>query len=122
MKKKVAYFTIPILLIFLTCVSCKQKEGIEHVRLPVDSPMHNADRYAVITGTYISLKDTPGPNGISIGHARKKEIYKIERTQFVVQNGYTELWVQTADGWFRRSSAELYQSREKAVTAASLLQ
>lgn len=110
------------MLIFLTCISCKQKESIEHIQLPADSPMHNADRYAVITDTYISLKDTPGTNGISIGHARKKEIYKIERTQFVVRNGYTELWVQTAEGWFNRSSAELYQSREKAVKAASLLQ
>ena len=83
--------------------------------------MNEADRYAVIIETYTALKDRPGLQGISVAHARKKEIYPILGTQFVSVHGETELWVHLSSGWIKQTALELYPTQEKALTAASRL-
>ena len=89
--------------------------------LPPDSAVNDADRFAVIIETYISLKDSPGATGIIINHARRKEIYEVTGTQFVSKDAECELWVHLTDGWLQRSCVELYPSRAKAETAAARL-
>ena len=103
------------------CFSCAKHTGIEHIQLPADSPMHEADRYAVIVETYVALKDRPGAQGISVAHARKKEIYPIIGTQFVLLQGESELWVHLSEGWIKQTAVEVYPTHEKAFTAASRL-
>lgn len=111
--------TIACLLFCL--VSCTRHASLDSITLPSDSALNDADRFAVITETYISLKDSPGVNGIIVNHARRKEIYEVTGTQFVSRDSESELWVHLTDGWLQRSCVELYPSRAKAETAAARL-
>ena len=106
---------------FVVCIACVRNTGLEPVVLPADSALNEADRFAVIVETYISLKDSPGPSGIIINHARRKEIYEVIGTEFVSRNTKSELWIHLTDGWLQRSCVELYSSKEKAETAAAQL-
>ena len=107
---------------FLFCLlSCVRHSGLDSITLPSDSAVNDADRFAVIIETYISLKDSPGASGIIVNHARRKEIYEVTGTQFVSRNSESELWVHLTDGWLQRSCVELYPSRAKAETAAARL-
>ena len=108
------------LLIFAAGISaCTRNTGLDTVSLPTDSALNDADRFAVITETYISLKDSPGVQGIIINHARRGEIYEVLGTEFVSKKTQSELWIHLNGGWLQRSSVELYPSREKAETAAA---
>ncbi|MGP1529870.1 MAG: hypothetical protein ACTTI3_05960 [Treponema sp.] len=80
--------------------------------------MNNADAYVVIMQPYVSLKDSPGKNGISVGYVRKKEVYLVKGKEFAPKDTGTELWVHIANGWLARSCVEFYSSKSKAVTAA----
>jgi len=91
---------------------------LDAITLPVDSPMNNADAYVVIMQPYVSLKDNPGKNGISVGYVRKKEVYQVKGKEFVPKDTGTELWVHIANGWLARSCVEFYSSKSKAVTAS----
>jgi len=107
---------------FLFCLfSCVRYSGLDSITLPSDSALNDADQFAVIIETYISLKDSPGVSGIIVNHARRKEIYEVTGTQFVSKNSESELWVHLTDGWLQRSCVELYPSRAKAETAAARL-
>jgi len=113
-----------VVLSFFSCLflfSCTNRTTLESIILPPDSAVNDADRFAVIVETYISLKDSPGPNGIIVNHARRKEIYEVTGTQFVSKDSESELWVHLTDGWLHRSCVELYPSRAKAETAAARL-
>ena len=113
-----------VVLSFFSCLflfSCTNRTTLESIILPPDSAVNDADRFAVIVETYISLKDSPGPNGIIVNHARRKEIYEVTGTQFVSKDSEGEQWVHLTDGWLQRSCVELYPSRAKAETAAARL-
>jgi len=116
-----ALHKILITSFFLCVFSCARHTGLEVILLPPDSALKDADRFAVIVETYISLKDSPGVNGIIVNHARRKEIYEVTGTEFVPQHSNSELWVHLTGGWLQRSCVELYPSREKAETAAAQL-
>jgi len=113
-----------VVLSFFSCLflfSCTNRTTLESIILPPDSAVNDADRFAVIVETYIALKDSPGANGIIISHARRKEIYAVTGTQFVLKDSESELWVHLTDGWLQRSCVELYSSKAKAETAATRL-
>lgn len=114
---------IVVLCLFscLALFSCTNRATLDSIILPPDSAVNDADRFAVIVETYISLKDSPGANGIIVNHARRKEIYEVTGTQFVSRDSESELWVHLTDGWLQRSCVELYPSRAKAETAAARL-
>ena len=110
-----------IVCLLFCLVSCTRHTSLDSITLPPDSALNDADRFAVIIETYISLKDTPGQNGIIVNHARRKEIYEVIGTEFVSKDSESELWVHLTDGWLQRSCVELYPSRAKAETAATRL-
>ncbi|MEL3906031.1 MAG: hypothetical protein P1P65_03230 [Treponema sp.] len=120
-KNRSAVFVIAAVCIVCFCISCTRNADLDSITFPPDSALKDADRYAVIIDTYISLKDSPGNGGITVSHARRKEIYEVRGTAFVSRNAGSELWVHLTGGWLLRSSVELYPSREKAETAAARL-
>ena len=102
-------------------MACTRHISLDSITLPSDSAVNDADRFAVIIETYISLKDSPGTTGIIVNHARRKEIYEVTGTEFVLKDSESELWVHLSGGWLQRSCVELYPSRAKAETAAARL-
>ena len=119
--KGVVLYGIIAFLFALCPLSCTRHVNLDTIALPPDSALNDADRFAVITETYISLKDKPGENGIIVNHARKKEIYEVIGTEFVLKNANSVLWVHLTAGWLERSYVELYPSKGKAETAAARL-
>lgn len=118
---KITSRIIVIVCLLTGMLSCTRHTGLDTITLPTDSALKDADRFAVIVEIYISLKDSPGTSGIIVNHARRKEIYEVIGTEFVSHNSDSELWVHLTNGWLRRSSIELYPSKEKAETAAARL-
>lgn len=120
-SERITIYSIVVLCLCWCFFSCTRYATLDSITFAPDSAVNDADRFAVITETYIALKDTPGSNGIIVNHARRKEIYEVMGTQFVLKDSESELWVHLTDGWLQRSCVELYPSRAKAETAAGRL-
>ncbi len=111
-------FCLCLCLLFL---SCSKKDNLADLELPSDSAMHDANRYALIIETYISVRDKPGDDGISISHARRLDIFKVEGLEIIHKDNEQILWVNLGIGWVPRSGLQLYPSWEKANTASKKL-
>ncbi|UTC68285.1 MULTISPECIES: hypothetical protein [unclassified Treponema] len=115
-------FTVVFLaLIFITAVSCSRESPLQTLELPPDSAMNDANRFALIVETYVSLLDKPGDDGITISHARKLDVFPVEGLEIVKEDEKQILWVNLGKGWVKRSSVQLYSSKEKVLTAAKKL-
>ena len=117
MKKKLLY--LPALCMLL--LSCTENATLSGVDLPANTAMNDANRYALIIETYVSLRDKPGDNGITIAHARRLDILPITGIEIVQKDEEQILWIDVGEGWLPRSSVQLYTSKEKALTAAKKL-
>lgn len=118
MKRFIGLFSVLALFCFL---SCSDKDAFQRLELPADSAMNDANRFALVIETYISLRDRPGNDGITIAHARKLDVFPVEGLEIVKQNEEQVLWVNLGKGWVQRSSVQLYSSKEKVLTAAKKL-
>ncbi len=107
------------LLFFIFIIaSCTKNSGLQELELPEDSAMNDANRFALIIETYVSLRDKPGDDGIAIAHARKLDIFPVEGLQIIKDDGQQILWVNLGSGWVKRDSVQLYPSKEKVLKAA----
>ncbi|MEL3912140.1 hypothetical protein [Treponema pedis] len=106
------------ILFFLSLCSCSKKERLKEVDLPSDSAMNDANRFALIIETYVSLRDKPGEDGIAIAHARRLDIFPVEGLKIVKNKDEQELWINLGTGWIQRESVQLYPSKEKVLKAA----
>ncbi len=109
------------ILFCLVVFSCSKSNDLADLDLPSDSAMHDANRYALITETYISVRDKPGDDGITISHARRLDIFKIEGLEIIQKDDQQIHWVNLGVGWVPRSALQLYPSKEKANTASKKL-
>ncbi len=116
MKKLLLIYCIIFFLL-----SCKKDRGLSDVQLPPGTAMDDANHFALIMETYISLKDKPGEDGITIAHARRLDILPVEGLEIIRKNENQTIWIHVGEGWVPRSCVQLYSSKEKAVTAAKKL-
>lgn len=103
--------------IFIT-FACTKHSGLQELDLPEDSAMNDANRFALIIETYVSLRDKPGDDGIAIAHARKLDIFPVEGLQIIKDDNKQIVWVNLGSGWVTRDSVQLYSSKEKVLKAA----
>lgn len=113
-------FALSFFIVFVL-FSCTSDEGLEQVVLPVDSAINDANRYALIVETYISLRDKPGDAGITVAHARQKDVFPVKGIEIVSKNLSQSLWINLGSGWVPRSCVRLYPTKEKALTEAKKL-
>ena len=118
MKRSALFF---LFFIFLSLLSCSKDDTLQTLDLPPDSAMNDANRFALIIETYVSLLDKPGDDGITVSHARKLDVFPVEGLEIVKEDGEQILWVNLGKGWIQRSSVQLYSSKEKVLTAAKKL-
>lgn len=118
MKRLAAVF---LFFIFLSLLSCSREDPLQTLDLPPDSAMNDANRFALIIETYVSLLDKPGSDGITVSHARKLDVFPVEGLEIVKEDEEQILWVNLGKGWIQRSSVQLYSSKEKVLTAAKKL-
>ena len=101
--------------------ACTKKDLLNEVQLPPDTAMNDANKFALITETYISLRDKPGDMGITIAHARRLDILPVKGIEILQKDDEQILWIDVGEGWVPRTSVQLYSSKEKALTAAKKL-
>ena len=118
MKRFALFF---LFLISLSLLACSKEDPLQTLDLPSDSAMNDANRFALIIETYVSLLDKPGDDGITVSHARKFDVFPVEGLEIVKVDGEQILWVNLGKGWIQRSSVQLYSSKEKVLTAAKKL-
>lgn len=107
-----------ILFITFSVLSCSKKNALQDLELPQDSAINDANRFALVTETYVSLRDKPGDDGISIAHARRSEIFPVEGIEIIKTGDTQVLWVNLGIGWIKRDSIQLYSSKDKVKKAA----
>lgn len=112
------------LLISLICfffIACTKNDALQNIDLPADTAMNDANRYALIIETYVSLLDKPGDDGITISHARRLDVFPIKGLKIVKKNKEQILWLDVGGGWVKRSDVQLYSSKAKVLNAAQNL-
>jgi hypothetical protein len=78
--------------------------------------------YGVVTDSYIRVLDEPSNNGITLGYVREKTVLTILERRLVKERDTQRYWVLaegTYRGWLPESSIKLYDTQDKAETAAS---
>ncbi|CEM62653.1 hypothetical protein DWQ65_04830 [Treponema phagedenis] len=109
------------LCLCLLSVSCKKESEFKDIRLPADTAMNDANNFAVIVETYVSFRDKPGDFGITIAHARRKDVFPVKGLDIITKDNNQILWVDLGEGWVPRSCVQLYSSEAKAITASKNL-
>lgn len=108
------------LAVFLVviCTSCAKNTSLGTLELPSTPAVSASDRYALVLDPYISLRDKPGNQGVTVAHGRRGEIHEVTGKKIIEKLNENEVWVNLGSGWVSSESVELYSSREKAETAA----
>ncbi|MDR2049425.1 MAG: hypothetical protein LBP69_08205 [Treponema sp.] len=79
--------------------------------------------YGVVNVSYTRIMNEPGPDGVSLGYVRERTVLTILERR-LVQNGETpEHWLRVESGyfgWLPEKVVDIYDTGEKAATAAGL--
>ena len=100
-------------------VSCSQHNSIKSIILPSTPIISTDERFALVIDPYISMRDQPGENGITVAHGRRGEIFEITGKKILKDGRDTVLWVNLGSGWVVSASVEFYSSKDKAKTASA---
>jgi hypothetical protein len=119
MKRWNVFFSCILMAAALFCVSCAKNTSLGTLELPSTPVVSTSDRYALVLDPYISLRDQPGTQGVTVAHGRRGEIYEVTGKKIVETQNDNEVWVNLGSGWVTTQAVELYSSREKAETAAA---
>ncbi len=117
----VCCLTMLALLLFLP-LSCSRGRTINTLSFPATPAVSTVERFALVIDPYISMRDQPGKDGITISHGRRGEIYSVSGNRLVQGDKTTVLWINLGTGWVAESSVQLYSSMDKAKTAAALFE
>jgi hypothetical protein len=99
--------------------SCSQHNSIKSIILPSTPVISTDERFALVIDPYISMRDQPGENGITVSHGRRGEIFEVTGKKILKDGHDTVLWVNLGTGWVVSASVEFYSSKDKAKTASA---
>jgi hypothetical protein len=77
--------------------------------------------YAVVGASYTRIMSEPGPGGVALGYARERTILRALERRLVREGDERSLWVLVEgdyQGWLPGSVVVIYESEDKAKTAA----
>ena len=118
MKRNNRFFLCILALSAAFCASCAKNTSLGTLDLPSTPAVSESNRYALVLDPYISLRDKPGDQGVTVAHGRRGEIHEVTGKKIIETQSENEVWVNLGSGWVSSLSVELYSSREKAETAA----
>ena len=109
------------ILVFLAAgiIGCSPKAGID----PPETPLLSRPvlGYGVIVVSYTRVMNEPGGNGVALGIIREKTIVTVLERRLVKEGETQEYWILAEGnyrGWLPDSVIKIYESEEKAQTAA----
>ncbi len=110
------------LALFFAIVSCADRsEGIDRLSFETTSRIATENRIALVIDPYISLRDKSGPEGITVAHGRRGEIYDIKGVNLSQTADGMEIWYDLGAGWVLSSSIRVFSDRSRAESAAKEL-
>lgn len=105
----------------LSSTSCQNRKSLSTLAFE-DTPILSVDeRIALVVDPYVSLRDIPGPGGITIAHARRGDIFTITGKRLLIDGQNRMLWFNLGEGWVLSTAVQLYSSRARAESASRLL-
>ncbi len=123
MKTETRLFAfVPAVLAFILIfpLSCSRGHTIGTLDFPSTPAVSTQERFALVVDPYVSMRDRPGSEGITISHGRRGEIYPVSGNRLVPGENSNVVWIHLGTGWVAQSSVQLYSSMEKAKTAAAV--
>ncbi|ULQ60084.1 hypothetical protein K7I13_01785 [Brucepastera parasyntrophica] len=99
----------------------QKKDTIGTITLPETSAVSDSARFALIVDPYISIRDKPGEDGITVSHGRRGSIFEVKGRRILKSGNSQIIWINIDDGWIPGPSVHLYSNYEQAQTAAELL-
>lgn len=99
--------------------SCSEKNSISDLSFPSSSIISSENRFALIIDPYVSIRDKPGSDGITVAHGRRGDIFSVRGNQ-LISSGKSQqsLWIHIEDGWIQAEKITLFSNKSKATTAA----
>ncbi|MDR2181381.1 MAG: hypothetical protein LBN92_01740 [Treponema sp.] len=107
--------------LFLALLSCS---GAEREIIPPETPPFSRAEvgYAVVGVSYTKLLDEPDQRGVTLGYVREKTILKILERRLIRDGEQAAFWVLVEgdyQGWLPESAIRIYDTEERARTAAA---
>jgi len=113
---------LKLLLIIFLISSCSKQRTIHTLDFPPTPMVSATERFALVIDPYISMRDTPGDNGITIAHGRRGEIFPVLGKRLLRAGKNNYVWVDLGKGWVIASSIQFFSSPEKAQSASKGLE
>lgn len=111
-----------MLILLCAAISCSRESSIRTLAFSSTPVISTAERFALLVDPYISMRDQPGEDGITIAHGRRGEIYPVNGKRIIQTGKSNVIWIDLGSGWVPETTVQLYSSQEKAHTAAALLE
>lgn len=103
-------------------LSCEKKKSLSRLALPPSTRISTEGRFALISDPYVSLRDIPGSDGITVAHARRGDVLTVKGTKLLTNGKETALWLDLGSGWVIVASVQLYSNQARALAAARLIE
>jgi len=110
-----------LLVLMMLAAACARHGSLNGIDIPSTPILSSDERYAVIIEPYVSMRDKPGENGITIAHSRRGDLFTVKGRRILEMGDARILWIDLGAGWVIESSVQLYSGEDKARTAAKLL-
>lgn len=110
MDRKIVFYMILASLLFFSC----NKEKDTKIILDDSEPFAIVPsvKWAVITESFVSLKEKPSWKSTVKNHSRKGEIFEV-KGNCLTDN---EMWFLLEDGWICQSSVSIHSNKYQANT------
>ena len=106
----------------LVAASCGQKESLSRLALPESTRISTEGRFALVSDPYVSLRDIPGPAGITVSHARRGDVLPVKGRKLLSDGPSAVVWLDLGTGWVIDSSVQLYSNKSRAMSASRLIE
>ncbi len=114
------------LAVLCACLLAGCQKNLESTLRPPETPILTGGLgWALVTGSYVRLKEGPSARAADIDHLRRHSVFEIESrvrgsASIAEDKG---LWygikAEGGSGWVREADVEIYRGREQAEHAAA---
>ncbi len=114
--------TALLLILAFSATGCDRRPRVESIELPETPIVAVRDRWGVVTGSYVRVREEPRPEAAIKDYVRRGIVVEVaEVMESGSGSGETDWFRITGadvDGWILESDLALYESRARAENAS----